>query len=262
MSESNGRHYRSNMMKGGALVSESLRLVEEWSPESSLEGFRETVIRDNIIDRATRTRIADILRRIFIPRFLAENVPPIVNLQALLNASQNPEIALKALLYHTALSDDLFYDFVVCHLFDLFEQGRFRLNISDARDFIDAKIEHGEITPAWSENIRNKTGSGILAAARDFGLLEGKLEKHFLPAHLPFEVFVYVLYHLKDVGVTANRLLHHAHWRMFLLPPAEVERLLLEAHQLGFIRYNAAGNITRIDWLYADQKGAVDAITT
>lgn len=254
------RHYRSNMMKGGALTAESLQLVEAWSSERSLEVFRDAVIRENLIDRATRVRIADIIRRIFVPRFLAPNVPPVANLKALLATCQDPEVARKALLYHTALSDDLFYDFVTIHLFGLFEQGRYRIDISDARAFIDDQIEQGTIAPAWSENIRNKTGRGLLAAARDFGLLEGRVEKHFLPAHLPLDVFIYVLFHLKDTGITANRIGHHAHWRLFLIADNEVERYLLEAHQHRFIHYNAAGTVVRIDWLYDDQKGAVDAL--
>lgn len=254
------RHYRSNIMKGGALFAESLRLIEEWSPEVSLDDFRDAVIRGNLIDRATRARIVDIIRRIFVPRFLADNVPPIANLKALLAAHRDPEVARKAMLYHTALSDDLFYDFTACHLYGLFEDGRYRLDTSDARTFIDAQIERGTITHDWSENSRNKTGRGLLAAARDFRLLEGKVEKHFLPAHLPFEVFVYVLYHLKETGITANRVLHHAHWRLFLVTTTEVERLLLEADQRGFIGYQAAGNVVRIDWLYDDQKGAIDAL--
>ena len=46
----------------------------------------------------------------------------------------------------------------------------------------------------------------------------------------------------------------------FSIRPSEIEFLMLEAHQLGFVRYNAAGGVVRIDWPYADQRGAIDAL--
>ncbi len=167
----------------------------------------------------TRARVQDIINRVYIRRFLTADVPSIDVLQPLLESSLGPEVTNKVLLYHAALAEDLLYDFVTEHLFSLHDAGRYRLNTSDALVFIDYLTRQGLISPPWSDNIRLKTGRGLLAAARDFGLLDGREQKRFGPVFLPMEAFIYVAYHLKDNGIQANRIMQHSDWRIFLDPP-------------------------------------------
>jgi len=45
-----------------------------------------------------------------------------------------------------------------------------------------------------------------------------------------------------------ERLVHHGDWSLFLLSPEDVENKLLEADVRGFLQYQAAGRITRIEF--------------
>ena len=61
--------YNTRIQKGGALIEEMRQLVRFWH-EGPTEEITEAVIRSNILNKTTRARASDILRRTFIPRFV------------------------------------------------------------------------------------------------------------------------------------------------------------------------------------------------
>ena len=61
--------YTSRIQKGGALLDEMRQLVLLWSDAPVAEN-RAEIIRSNPLNKATRARIADVLNRVFIPRFV------------------------------------------------------------------------------------------------------------------------------------------------------------------------------------------------
>ena len=152
------RHYTSNLMKGGALITESRRLLHEWRPDDSLESFRDRIVAENALGKVTRARVQDIINRVYIRRFLTADVPSIDVLQPLLESSLGPEVTNKVLLYHAALAEDLLYDFVTEHLFSLHDAGRYRLNTSDALVFIDYLTRQGLISPPLVGQYQAKDG--------------------------------------------------------------------------------------------------------
>jgi len=254
------RHYTANMMKGGAMVPEMLTLLKEWRPGTDPGTFTQEIVASNILGKSTRARVRDILSRAFFRRFAAPGVPPAEYTKAIIEAGY-PEAVVKRLLYfHTALADDLLYDFAVHYLYQLYHDGRLYLDTHDSLDFINHLITDGQIYPPWNENIRVKTARGLLAALRDFGLLEGGATKRFVSAFVPLPTFVFVAYFLHDQGVSGLGLLEHSHWRLFLITKQDVERLFLEAHQEEHLSYYAAGGTIRVEWRYGKLAEAVRAL--
>lgn len=248
------RHYTANMQKGGAMVTECVALLREWEPGTDPKDFAERVIRENVIGKTSRNRVRDLLSRIFFRRY----PPPVADLLHELITAGLPERDLHLLmLYQTALVDDLLYDFVTQHLFKLFIQGRVHLDATDATEFIRGLIQQGQIDPPWSDNIIVKTGRGLLATCRDFGLLEGHNRKQFVFVSLSQPVFLYVAYSLHERGVGTSQIFSHPDWRLFLLEEHQVERYFLIAHQSAGLNYEAAGGIRRIDWTWNDLRTCV-----
>ena len=256
------RHYTSNMMKGGAMIQESLALLREWDPRIPPEDFTQIVIQQNLLGKATRARVRDILTRVFFRRFAAPGVPSGKHLRAMITAGFPDSVITRLLYFHAALADDLLYDFVVQRLYPLYHSGRYQVDTSDAVQFIEELIASRLIAPPWSDNIKTKTGRGLLAALRDFGILEGHAKKRFRPAYLPAPVFLYVAHYLQEQGIVGYALLHHTHWRLFLVTEQEVERNFITAHQDGFLGYYVAGGIVRIEWRYRGVEGIVRALTS
>lgn len=254
-----GRHYTANLQKGGAMLAETIALLREWRPGMSPEEFVNKVVARNPLGKATRARARDILGRVFFRRFDNQTLPA-THIQRLLTAELSPVVVNRILYLYAALADDLLYDFATDYLYRLYHDGRWRLGTDDAVAFIESLIAKGDITPPWSENIKLKTGRGLLATLRDFGLLEGQAMKHFTPAFLPIPAFLFMAYHLGDIGIAGARLITHPHWRLYFLTPDQVERLYGEAHQMGHLGYYAAGGTVRVEWRYDGLGGVVEAL--
>jgi hypothetical protein len=100
----------------------------------------------------------------------------------------------------------------------------------------------------WSPSVTSRVARGVLAALRDFGLLEGASKKRIAPVYLPVESFAYIAFALHREGVGGPQLVQHRDWQLFLLSPPVVEQMFLEADRSGLLRFQAAGNIVRVDF--------------
>jgi tRNA uridine 5-carboxymethylaminomethyl modification enzyme len=86
-SSSTARHYTANISKGSALVPEMVALLREWEPHLSEDEFYARVVESNILGKATRSRLRDILSRVFAPRFLAPGCPSVTAMKALVEGA-------------------------------------------------------------------------------------------------------------------------------------------------------------------------------
>jgi hypothetical protein len=66
--------YTTRLQKGGALFDDMRQLVRTWN-DAPAEAQRESGIRSNILNKGTRTRLADVYRRAFLPRFVGGPIP-------------------------------------------------------------------------------------------------------------------------------------------------------------------------------------------
>jgi len=225
-----------------------------------MDAFTNRVTAENLLGKMSRRRVRDIVTRIFRRRFDNERTPGASPVRRLLEAGLPPEVTDRILYYHAALADDLLYDFVVDFLFQKCVERGYQVTISETEEFLAALERAGRLERGWTPTIRTKVGRGLLAAARDFHLLEGRVRKHLAPISVPIEVFVYVAYHLKDRVGSATRIVEHSDWRLFFLDPAAVEQMFIRAQQESWLLYHAAGGVIRVDWSHANLMEAVDAI--
>jgi hypothetical protein len=100
----------------------------------------------------------------------------------------------------------------------------------------------------WSETVARKVARGLLAALRDFGILEGRVRKRLAILALPVPAFAYLALCLRLNGAASRSLLAHEDWQLFLLKPGDVEHLFLLAHQERLLEYHAAGSTVSINF--------------
>ncbi|MBZ5596032.1 MAG: DUF1819 family protein [Acidobacteriia bacterium] len=254
------RHYTTNIQKGGALIRECRILLLEWLPTESIDQFLERVSAQNVLGKLSRRRVRDIVKRIFKPRFTATGTPGAMPVRRLLESGVAPAVVDRVFYYHTALADHLLYDFAGEFLNRKHSQGGYGVSITEAEEFLLRLQRSGQFDRPWSPATRTKVARGLLAACRDFHVLEGAVRKHLAPVALPMEVFVYVAYYLKERVVSASRMIEHPDWRLFFLNHRDVEHMFLRAHQEDWLKYNAAGHVVRVDWHFSNHMEAVDAL--
>jgi hypothetical protein len=234
--------YTTRLQKGGALLEDMRELVRVWSdvlPESQ----RDQILRSNLLNKRTRARLADVYRRAFIPRFVHGPVPEAWKLVRPLEDCQAPIQTVRPVYYWiTAKSEPLIADF--CRQFMLPRLAIVRAGIgtNEVLNWLATK------RCPWSRPVATRVARGLLAALRDFGILEGGAQKRLANVLLPVPAFAYLARCLRQTGAVSHSLLNHPDWQLFLLHADEVERLFLLAHQERLLEYHAAGSTVSISF--------------
>ena len=104
----------------------------------------------------------------------------------------------------------------------------------------------GKTTTKWSDITIRRVAQELLATSRDFGVLQGAVNKRIAPAYLSVQAFAYIAFYLRRQQASGVKLVELPDWKLFFLPREGVERFLMEAHQHGLLEYHAAGTVIRL----------------
>jgi hypothetical protein len=216
------------------------QLVRAWS-DAPTQQQREIGVRRNILNKGTRTRLADVYQRAFLPRFVDGPIPNAWKLVRPLEDVGAPIQVLRPIYYWiTAKAEPLLADF--CREFIVPRQALVRTGIG-TEEVLDWLFEMG---CPWSQAAATRVARGLLAALRDFGILEGRARKRLAGYTVPAPAFAYLAFCLQLDGASNRSLLAHEDWALHLLTPGDVEHLFLLAHQARLLEYHAAGSTVSI----------------
>lgn len=236
--------FNSNIQKGGALLDDSRRLVEAWSDERGVEENLRRVVEDNLLGKPSKARAEDVVRRILRPRFVSPGPNVIAALKALLD---RPKSFVEACYYEAARDDRLLAAFAEEPLFGWYESGRAAVTVDEAASWLETQAHRGT-APVWSDSVRVKVARGLLAALRDFGILEGGSIKRFPTPHVTPLGFAYAAFREHEQGRSSRGIVNGAVWRRWLLDGVRIVDLFVQAERLGVLRFSQAGSAVRIDW--------------
>jgi len=242
-----GCNYNSRLLKGGALLEDMRLLVRNWKKEGG-KGQVDTMVSENLLGKHTRTRALDTFRSAFLPRFMNGSPPEAWRIVRELEDHSLPlEIVRPVYYWITARSEALLYDFVCKELLHYSHSQGQDITTEDVAIWLRSQLALcGKV---WSETVTTRIARGILAALRDFGILEGAVKKRIAPVYIPIESFAYIAFAIDREGVTGFNLVNQPDWSLFLLSsPTTVEHLFLEADRNGLLRFQAAGKIVRIEF--------------
>ncbi len=236
--------YTSKIIKAGALLADTKTMLAHWDEAASVSDNLHRFRKENIFGKASRSRIEDILA-IFRQRYLVSASVT----KALVNLVQNgfSNEALDRILYfHAAQSDALLHDIVTQVLARFHTIGKIDITPDDIQAVVTRWVDEGKTSAKWSEETILRVVQGLLSTLRDFGILQGVVNKRLAPIYLPVEAFAYLAFYLQQRQPSGERLLDDSEWQLFFLARHAVERFFLEAHQHHLLEYRAAGSIIRI----------------
>ena len=236
--------YTSRIIKAGALLDDTKTLLSHWDVTASVPENLDRIRRENVFGKASRSRVEDILA-IFRQRYLTE--AEVTKALVVLVKNRLPAASLDRVLYfHAARADRLLHDTVTEVLMPKQAQGITEIDLGELQRAVGKWVESGLTTRAWSENTTLRVAQGLLATLRDFGVLQGAINKRIAPAYLPVTAFAYIAFYLKQHQPSGAKLLEHPDWRLFFLNREGVERFFFDANQHGLLEYHAAGTVTRL----------------
>lgn len=244
MIDSTNSPYCSKIIKAGALLADTRTLLANWDETLSVSENLGQFRRDNIFGKASRSRVEDILA-IFRQRYLTAE--PVTKALATLVKGPFPAEGLNRILYfHAAQADPLLHDVVIEVLLRFPSQGRTEVAIEDIQAAVARWVDEGKTTSRWSNSTILRVAQGLMATLRDFGVLQGSVNKRLAPMYVPVEAFAYIAFCLRQSQPSGERFINDPEWRLFFLSPQAVERFFMEAHQHRLLEYYAAGSIVRI----------------
>jgi hypothetical protein len=238
--------YTSRIIKASALIADTKALLAEWDLGQSAADNLERARRQNIFGKASRKRVEDILR-IFRQRYFDDRDVG----AALVTLTQNgaPAQWIDPLLYFfSAQNDRTLRDMVVEVLYPRHLAGYTDLSIEYMTRAVRNWVAEGRTTTIWNENTVMRVARGLMATLRDFGVLEGAVNKRLTPVYLPTPSFTLIALWLQQRERSGHLVLQSDDWRLFFLPVEGVERFFVEAHQEHLLTYYAAGSVVRIEF--------------
>lgn len=227
------------------MLSDMRRLVAAWSEGLPASEAPRFVM--NTLGKPSLARARDTFVRAFRPRFLEGNPPAAWKLARVLEDENADADTARALYYWiTARSEGLIYRFVSVALMEADSVGNRCITVEFTMQWLQAELKASG--KAWTPTVTRKVARGLLAALRDFGILQGATTKALAPRHCPLRAFALIAFCLHEFGADGRLLVEHPDWRLFRFDALEVERSFLECHQRRWLRYEAAGEIRRIDF--------------
>jgi hypothetical protein len=167
--------YSSKIIKAGALIGDTKTLLSHWDSTASVAENMHRVQRDNVFGKASRSRVEDILG-IFRQRYLGEE--SVTNALVTLVRGKFAAAALDRILYfHSARADQLLHDAVTEILVPMHQQGLVDINVQEFQRSLAKWVAEGKTTGHWSEPTITRIAQGLLSALRDFGVLQGSVNK-------------------------------------------------------------------------------------
>ena len=236
--------YSSKIIKAGAVLGDTKTLLANWDLGSSARENMERAQRENLFGKASRSRVRDVLA-IFRQRYLGEGA--VTKALVVLVKGKLPAAALdRILFFHAARADRLLHDVVTEVLGPLGARGISDIDVVEFQKPLKKWVAAGKTSAPWSDPTVERIAQGLLSALRDFGVLQGAVNKRIAPAFLPVEAFAYLAFYLKQHQPSGAKMAELPDWKLFFLPREGVERGLFEAHQSGLLEYHAAGSVTRL----------------
>jgi len=236
--------YSSRILKATALIPDTKTLLSHWDVDQEIQENILRVLRDNLFGKASRSRVEDMLD-IFRQRYLKEAT--VVRALVSLVRARFPAVSLERLLYfHSALADRLLHDTVTLILAPLRSSGVTEVNLMQIQATLGKWVEEGKTSRPWSESTIDRVQCNLVAALRDFGVLEGRSTKKIVSIFLPVDAFAYIAFYLNGHQPSGSKMIELPEWGLFFLGAEAVERLLFEAHQRGYLQYHVAGSVARL----------------
>jgi hypothetical protein len=253
--------YTSNLQKAGAAVEDIKILLKNWKNDIPQNKLVKELITKNILGKKSRKRTTDVIRYIFLPRYV-NGFPEghWVYLKKFIKADISRDILRLILYFYCALNEPLIKDFIEKILLPRYRKGILEVDSQDVYSFINHGIEDKSIPVQWSESVSKRVASGLFAALKEFGILEGGRRRKISPKFIPLPVFIYIALFISKEGAVGKKIIHHDYWSLFLLNQVEITHLFMEAHQQKYLHYEEVGNIVRIDFFYNTFEELVNVI--
>ncbi len=252
--------YTATLSGKGTLLEETLTILRELDRGHSIAEIKTSVMDADLLGKSTRSTRKSVWEHLHT-RYLGD-AGRAATLARMVTRSRDRQAAQLVLFIELCRSLPVLHDAVVGCICPRYAAGFSGVGKADLQRFFDESADRHPELNSWSPQTREKVVSNILTILRDFGLLTGAQNKQFSRLFVPLPAFVYALYRLAEDGVgTAQGVLAHEDWRLFLLESGDVQALLVEASAAGYCTFKVQGDVYSLDLRFASLEACVESLT-
>jgi hypothetical protein len=255
--------YNTNLSKAQGLVPETLELLCLWQPGMTAVELKNRVKETGALDRATDTRVTDVVTRGFAQRYLIDDGRPAGWLKHLLQSGINRSVLRQIIFIYTARHNAIFHDFVTSVYWRKAASKTGEVTKSDTCDFLERAVLTGHIQPRWADSMMERVPRYLLGTLEDFQMIGENRHgrRQATPPTILSETVLFLAYELHFHQLDDSELTEHPDWALFGLMPTDVISLLEREASKGHLQLQNAGQILRIEWNYPDMEHVLNAIT-
>lgn len=255
------REYNTALCKGQGMVPETIRLLDIWQPGVTALQLREQVREKGLLPKATAQRSADIVSRMFAPRYLGADEAPAKWLRGLVSRSMPVERLNQLLFIHTAREHAILHDFVREVYWPKYSAGAPWLLRDDPVRFIESAQATGRMRTRWTPGNITRIARYLLGALHDFRLLgEPKGNRRdILPFAIAPSTVIYLAHEIHFSGAGDDAIVSHPDWELFGLAPSDVITELRKVGTAARIIVQS-GDLVRISWGFKSMEECLDVV--
>lgn len=252
--------YTATLSGKSTLLTETFAVLRELDRGHTIAEVKALVMEADLLGKLTDSTRRSVWDHIHT-RYLIDEARA-ATLARVVTRAPDRQTAHLVLLFEMCRSLPVLRDAVVGCVYPRYAAGFSGVGKADLQRFFDESTgSHPELN-TWSPQTRDKVVSNILTILRDLGLLSGSQSKQFARLYVPLPAFVYVLYRLAQDGVrTAQGVLAHEDWRLFLLESDDVQALLAEASAAGYCTFKVQGDVYSLDLRFPSLEACVESLT-
>lgn len=251
--------YDTNLLKATGLVQETLVLLEAYQPTMQKEEFSKRVIANDLLGKATQSRVNDILNRSFYRRYVLAGEEVVAALKHLQSNHVGFEVLNQLFLVYTCRANSILADFIQQIYWPKVAMSETTIRTSDPIEFIHQSMDNGHIETTWTDTTIVRVGRHISTCLNDFRLIErNKTIRHFSPSDATIN---FLLHEGHFKGLADMQLLQMPDWAVLGLSTNDLIRRINQLAQRGHFIAQYSGELLTISWFYQSLEAAADGIS-
>lgn len=253
--------YKANLQRCGALISETITVLEEYNDLKNWNELKEKVNIDNILNKKSSTTINGILNCIRKRYKDIDDMPNLEDLSRFIASDVPNKAKIQVLFPYLCTTDPLIEQYVLNMIGpNINSLEKQEISKETFLDFLEKETKTHPELDKWSDYLKKRWIRGLISLLRNFYFMDTAPSFELDKPSLRIETFFFYCLWLLLSGKRGIHVLESEIWRFFILSDSEIEKFLEDSQRKGWLLYHQSGDIISITTEYQSLEEWVNVV--